>query len=126
MVAMHLGQGGNISLLGRASGQWTSFRIIHHGSSQSEWLRPDIVEDSADSLQEKETSEQVKSSKHAVASEDMNAANADFAAALGQDPPSPWGRGHLALYGCCLIVYLCSTMNGQSREALLGMSLPDT
>ncbi|KPM39227.1 Lactose permease [Neonectria ditissima] len=26
--------------------------------------------------------------------------------------PNPWGRGHLQLYGACLIIYLCSTMNG--------------
>ncbi|KAL2862478.1 sugar porter family MFS transporter [Aspergillus lucknowensis] len=26
--------------------------------------------------------------------------------------PDPWGRGHLQLYGACLIIYLCSTMNG--------------
>ncbi|KAL4867161.1 general substrate transporter [Aspergillus spectabilis] len=31
--------------------------------------------------------------------------------ALG-GPPNPWGRGHLQLYGACLIIYLCSTMNG--------------
>ena len=28
--------------------------------------------------------------------------------------PNPWGRGHLQLYGACLIIYLCSTMNGIS------------
>lgn len=27
-------------------------------------------------------------------------------------PPSPWGKGHRTLYFCCLLVYLCSTMNG--------------
>ncbi|KAL3487615.1 putative transporter [Aspergillus germanicus] len=26
--------------------------------------------------------------------------------------PNPWGRGHLKLYAACLIIYLCSTMNG--------------
>lgn len=26
--------------------------------------------------------------------------------------PSPWGRGHLQLYGACMLIYLCSTMNG--------------
>lgn len=31
--------------------------------------------------------------------------------ALG-GPPNPWGRGHLQLYAACLIIYLCSTMNG--------------
>ena len=28
--------------------------------------------------------------------------------------PSPWGRGHIELYVSCLIIYLCSTMNGTS------------
>ena len=28
--------------------------------------------------------------------------------------PNPWGRGHLQLYLCCLIIYLCSTMNGNA------------
>lgn len=28
--------------------------------------------------------------------------------------PNPWGRGHLHLYGLCLLIYLCSTMNGKS------------
>jgi hypothetical protein len=26
--------------------------------------------------------------------------------------PSPWGHGHLQLYGACILIYLCSTMNG--------------
>lgn len=26
--------------------------------------------------------------------------------------PNPWGRGHIQLYLCCMIIYLCSTMNG--------------
>lgn len=28
--------------------------------------------------------------------------------------PSPWGRGHIQLYLYCLVIYLCSTMNGTS------------
>lgn len=27
--------------------------------------------------------------------------------------PSPWGSGHLQLYGACFLIYLCSTMNGK-------------
>lgn len=27
--------------------------------------------------------------------------------------PNPWGRGHLRLYLACMIIYLCSTMNGE-------------
>ncbi|KAK2598166.1 hypothetical protein QQS21_005717 [Conoideocrella luteorostrata] len=30
----------------------------------------------------------------------------------GEGAPNPWGRGHLQLYAACLIIYLCSTMNG--------------
>ena len=51
-----------------------------------------------------------------VQEKEINVVNADFAAALAENPPSPWGRGHLALYGCCIIVYLCSTMNGKVRQ----------
>ncbi|KIW37688.1 uncharacterized protein PV06_10322 [Exophiala oligosperma] len=47
-----------------------------------------------------------------IQEKEINVANVDFATALAENPPNPWGRGHLALYGCCLIVYLCSTMNG--------------
>lgn len=43
---------------------------------------------------------------------DIKARNADFAAAISENRPNPWGRGYLALYGYCLILYLCSTMNG--------------
>ena len=42
----------------------------------------------------------------------LNVANADFAAAIGQNKPNPFGKGHLQLYLCCLLVYLVSTMNG--------------
>jgi hypothetical protein len=30
--------------------------------------------------------------------------------------PNAWGRGHLKLYAACLIIYLCSTMNGTSTS----------
>lgn len=35
--------------------------------------------------------------------------------------PNPWGRGHIQLYLCCLVIYLCSTMNGnwESNPSLL-------
>ncbi|ORY22178.1 general substrate transporter [Naematelia encephala] len=38
----------------------------------------------------------------------------DVAAAIYDSgaAPNPWGRGHLQLYGMCIIIYLCSTMNG--------------
>ncbi|KAF9888224.1 hypothetical protein FE257_009219 [Aspergillus nanangensis] len=39
-----------------------------------------------------------------------NAIAATFDALGGA--PDPWGRGHLQLYGACLIIYFCSTMNG--------------
>ena len=43
---------------------------------------------------------------------EITVANADFAAAIGQNVPNPWGKGHLKLYCCCLLVYLVSTMTG--------------
>ena len=43
---------------------------------------------------------------------EITVANADFAAAIGQNVPNPWGKGHLNLYCCCLLVYLVSTMIG--------------
>lgn len=46
----------------------------------------------------------------------INVADADFAAAIGQNAPNPWGRGHLMLYLCCSLVYLCSTMNGLAHH----------
>jgi hypothetical protein len=30
--------------------------------------------------------------------------------------PDPWGRGHIQLYMLCVVVYLCSTMNGMSSN----------
>lgn len=32
--------------------------------------------------------------------------------------PDPWAKGHLKLYGLCLIIYLCSTMNGTLRTII--------
>lgn len=29
--------------------------------------------------------------------------------------PNPWGRGHIQLYLCCMLIYLCSTMNGKLK-----------
>lgn len=43
---------------------------------------------------------------------DIKARNAEFAAAVTENRPNPWGRGYLQLYVYCLILYLCSTMNG--------------
>lgn len=41
-----------------------------------------------------------------------NVMNVDLAAALGPNKPDTWGKGHRKLYAMCLLVYLCSTMNG--------------
>lgn len=46
---------------------------------------------------------------------DIKARNADFAAAVSENRPSAWGKGYLLLYGYCLILYLCSTMNGYGK-----------
>lgn len=50
---------------------------------------------------------------HKVEEKEIKARNADFAAAIGDKPPNPWGRGYLQLYCLCFVVYLCSTMNGE-------------
>lgn len=42
----------------------------------------------------------------------IKARNAEFAAAISENRPNAWGRGYLTLYCHCLILYLCSTMNG--------------
>ncbi|KAI5803064.1 sugar transporter [Geopyxis carbonaria] len=39
-------------------------------------------------------------------------ANVEFASALGSNRPAPFGPGHRRLYAYCLLIYLCSTMNG--------------
>ncbi|KAH6887651.1 general substrate transporter [Thelonectria olida] len=33
-------------------------------------------------------------------------------------PPNPWGTGHLKLYSLCILIYLCSTMNGYDGSLL--------
>ena len=38
---------------------------------------------------------------------------------LRRRPIRPWGRGSLRLYAICLLVYLCSTMNGQAPRTIL-------
>ncbi|KAJ9633647.1 hypothetical protein H2204_006853 [Knufia peltigerae] len=63
-------------------------------------------------LDEKGDAREVTDPPAVIQEKEINVANVDFATALAENPPNPWGRGHLALYGCCLIVYLCSTMNG--------------
>ena len=37
---------------------------------------------------------------------------------LRRRPIPLWGRGSLQLYATCLLVYLCSTMNGQAFRAM--------
>jgi hypothetical protein len=46
----------------------------------------------------------------------IHAHNATLAAALSEDKPNPWSKGYLRLYAICLLVYLCSTMNGKSSR----------
>jgi len=63
-------------------------------------------------INDKTGAHEIENTPTVVQEKEINVVNADFAAALADNPPSPWGRGHLALYGCCIVVYLCSTMNG--------------
>lgn len=32
------------------------------------------------------------------------------------EAPNPWGSGHRKLYLACLLIYLCSTMNGEAAS----------
>ncbi|KAK7892227.1 hypothetical protein LTR67_007323 [Exophiala xenobiotica] len=63
-------------------------------------------------INDKRGAHEIENTPTVVQEKEINVVNADFAAALADNPPSPWGKGHLALYGCCIVVYLCSTMNG--------------
>ncbi|MCJ1285503.1 hypothetical protein MMC26_004843 [Xylographa opegraphella] len=42
-----------------------------------------------------------------------NVANADYAAAIEDNPPNPWGPGYLKLYMFSAIIFLTATMNGR-------------
>jgi hypothetical protein len=46
-----------------------------------------------------------------------------LAAVIKESKPNPWGRGYLHLYFCCALVFLCSTMNGQSGDSTLQVLL---
>lgn len=43
----------------------------------------------------------------------VNVTNVDFAAALEDNKPNPWGKGYLRMYLFCALIFLCSTMNGK-------------
>lgn len=43
---------------------------------------------------------------------EIRARNAEYAAAISENKPNPWGKGYLMLYCYCFVMYLCSTMNG--------------
>ncbi|MCJ1258557.1 hypothetical protein MMC24_006390 [Lignoscripta atroalba] len=42
----------------------------------------------------------------------INVANADFAAAIGENRPNPWGPGYLKMYLFSALIFLTATMNG--------------
>lgn len=46
--------------------------------------------------------------------ESTTAIESDLTTILKNQPINTWGRGSLHLYAVCLLVYLCSTMNGTS------------
>ena len=56
--------------------------------------------------------------KEVIEDKTVTVANADFAGAVGENKPNPWGKGHLQLYAFSLLVYLVSTMNGASGSLL--------
>jgi MFS family permease len=43
---------------------------------------------------------------------EIKARNVEYAAAISENKPNPWGRGYLQMYAFCFVLYLCSTMNG--------------
>lgn len=43
---------------------------------------------------------------------EIKAHNTEYAAAITEQKPNPWGKGYLLLYCYCFVIYLCSTMNG--------------
>ncbi|MCJ1383566.1 hypothetical protein MMC17_006680 [Xylographa soralifera] len=45
---------------------------------------------------------------------EVNVANADFAAAIEENPPNPWGPGYLKLYMFSALIFLTATMNGMN------------
>ncbi|KAF2757649.1 general substrate transporter [Pseudovirgaria hyperparasitica] len=42
----------------------------------------------------------------------VNVLDSNLAAVMQENKPNPRGKGYMRLYFCCLLVYLCSTMNG--------------
>lgn len=52
-------------------------------------------------------------SQNQVAETTIKAQNPKLAAILEENKPDQWGRGYIHLYFCCLLIFLCSTMNGE-------------
>jgi hypothetical protein len=72
---------------------------------------PDIMTDTAKfEMRAHSTHDENAIDEKNAASMQPQAIEATFDAIGGA--PSPWGRGHLQLYGACMLIYLCSTMNG--------------
>jgi hypothetical protein len=74
--------------------------IDHHYLIMNDSEKPHIIHE------ETEPSE-----KQVVSS---NASETDLTTLLKAHPVETWSRGSLHLYAVCLLVYLCSTMNGIS------------
>ena len=53
-----------------------------------------------------------------IADDGLRVTNPRLAAIMVSNKPDPWGPGYIHLYFCCLLVFLCSTMNGESRAIL--------
>ena len=71
-----------------------------------------------DSTTHHEMSKEI-SGQEVVAERNFSVLNPRLAAVIQEHKPNPWGRGYLHLYFCCALVFLCSTMNGQSGVSLL-------
>jgi hypothetical protein len=53
-----------------------------------------------------------------VQQETLHAHNANLAQVLQEHKPNQWGAGYIKLYFTCLLIYLCSTMNGMSHRTI--------
>ena len=59
----------------------------------------------------------------ATALDNSNDRHAVLKTILEQRPLSPWSRGAIRLYAICLLVYLCSTMNGMTLQRRCSFTL---
>lgn len=65
----------------------------------------------SDKISSHEHHEHADATNNVVSESTMKVQNPRLATILETDKPNPWGKGYLELYGVCLLMFLCSTMN---------------